>query len=408
MYEDFYGFSERPFQLTPDPSFYFESATHKKALSYLGYGLNQGEGFIVITGEVGAGKSTLVGHLRNRLDWHSVTVGEVVTSALGSDEMIGMAAHSFGLNVDSSDKASALAEIENFLQDEARAGRKVLLVVDEAQNLTVGALEELRMLSNFHLGAQPLLQMLLLGQPEFRQLLTGWDQLEQLRQRVIATHHLEAMQPEEIEPYVMHRLEHVGYKLCPRFQGDVWRLIHRESRGIPRLVNRIMSRVLMKGAMEQREVIAEDTLRAVLDEINGRVAETPPAGGINLVSEDSQPYRRDEHQSAPVSESESEHESRPQHEPNQSEPAEGNALLDAQIEAIEQAFYERDSQISALREELGQIAHGMPAKAADSDTVQRLAALEARLDDQERTLRQVLTMMINYFETNATRDRDAA
>ena len=399
MYEDFYGFSERPFQLTPDPSFYFESATHKKALSYLGYGLSQGEGFIVITGEVGAGKSTLVGHLRNRLDWNSVTVGEVVTSALGSDEMIGMAAHSFGLQVDSSDKASALAEIENFLQDEARAGRKVLLVVDEAQNLTVGALEELRMLSNFHLGAQPLLQMLLLGQPEFRQLLTEWDQLEQLRQRVIATHHLEAMQPDEIEPYVMHRLEHVGYKLCPRFQGDVWRLIHRESRGIPRLVNRIMSRVLMKGAMEQREVIAEDTLRVVLDEINGRVAETPPAGGMNLVSEDSQAYRRAE----PEQECEMQ-----QDQPQQRESADSGALLDAQVEAIERAFYERDNEISALREELAQVAKGMPAAATDSDTVQRLASLEARLDDQERTLRQVLTMMINYFENNAARDRDAA
>ena len=399
MYEDFYGFSERPFQLTPDPSFYFESATHKKALSYLGYGLSQGEGFIVITGEVGAGKSTLVGHLRNRLDWNSVTVGEVVTSALGSDEMIGMAAHSFGLQVDSSDKASALAEIENFLQDEARAGRKVLLVVDEAQNLTVGALEELRMLSNFHLGAQPLLQMLLLGQPEFRQLLTEWDQLEQLRQRVIATHHLEAMQPDEIEPYVMHRLEHVGYKLCPRFQGDVWRLIHRESRGIPRLVNRIMSRVLMKGAMEQREVIAEDTLRVVLDEINGRVAETPPAGGMNLVSEDSQAYRR--------AESEQEYEMQ-QDQPQQHESPDSGALLDAQVEAIERAFYERDNEISALREELAQVAKGMPAAATDSDTVQRLASLEARLDDQERTLRQVLTMMINYFENNAARDRDAA
>ena len=399
MYEDFYGFSERPFQLTPDPSFYFESATHKKALSYLGYGLSQGEGFIVITGEVGAGKSTLVGHLRNRLDWNSVTVGEVVTSALGSDEMIGMAAHSFGLQVDTSDKASALAEIENFLQDEDRAGRKVLLVVDEAQNLTVGALEELRMLSNFHLGAQPLLQMLLLGQPEFRQLLTEWDQLEQLRQRVIATHHLEAMQPDEIEPYVMHRLEHVGYKLCPRFQGDVWRLIHRESRGIPRLVNRIMSRVLMKGAMEQREVIAEDTLRVVLDEINGRVAETPPAGGMNLVSEDSQAYHRTE----PEQESEMQ-----QDQPQEHESANSGALLDAQVEAIERAFYERDNEISSLREELAQVAKGMPAAATDSDTVQRLASLEARLDDQERTLRQVLTMMINYFENNAARDRDAA
>ena len=108
MYENYYGFSERPFQLTPDPAFYFESVTHKKALSYLGYGLQQGEGFIVITGEVGAGKSTLVGHLQSRLDWNTVTIGEVVTSSLGGDEMIAMAAHSFGIDVDTQDKAGAL------------------------------------------------------------------------------------------------------------------------------------------------------------------------------------------------------------------------------------------------------------------------------------------------------------
>ncbi|MBX7457483.1 AAA family ATPase [Qipengyuania sp. 1NDH17] len=385
MYEDFYGFSERPFQLTPDPSFYFESVTHKKALSYLGYGLNQGEGFIVITGEVGAGKSTLVGHLRNRLDWNSVTVGEVVTSALGSDEMIGMAAHSFGLEVDAGDKAGALSAIELFLQDEARAGRKVLLIIDEAQNLTVGALEELRMLSNFHLGAKPLLQMLLLGQPEFRQLLSEWDQLEQLRQRVIASHHLEAMQPNEIEPYVMHRLEHVGYKLCPGFEGDVWSLIHRESRGIPRLVNRIMSRVLMKGAMEEREIIGEDLVRAVIDEMNGRAVETAPAA----------PVKKHAPQPLPVTP--------PVEEPVASEPADEAALLDAQIEAIEKAFAQRDKAISSLRKEMANLAQSASSEPS-GDVEERLAAIEMRLEEQERSLRHVLTMMIDYFESSATRN----
>lgn len=385
MYEDFYGFSERPFQLTPDPSFYFESVTHKKALSYLGYGLDQGEGFIVITGEVGAGKSTLVGHLRNRLDWNSVTVGEVVTSALGSDEMIGMAAHSFGLEVDAADKAGALSAIELFLQDEARAGRKVLLVIDEAQNLTVGALEELRMLSNFHLGAKPLLQMLLLGQPEFKQLLSEWEELEQLRQRVIASHHLEAMQPDEIEPYVMHRLERVGYKLCPGFEGDVWSLIHRESRGIPRLVNRIMSRVLMKGAMEEREVIGEDLVRAIIDEINGRAVETVPAS----------PKKKQMPQPSPTSHS--------VEGPAASQQGNDGALLEAQIEAIENAFAERDKAIASLRKELA-ILSQTSAVEPSGDIDERLTTIETRLEEQERTLRHVLTMMIDYFESSATRN----
>ena len=191
MYEQFYGFSGRPFQLTPDPQFYFESTSHKKAMSYLGYGLAQGEGFIVITGEVGAGKSTLVAHLMRKVDPRELTVGQIVTSNLDGEEMIHVAAQAFGIEVEGRDKAATLGAIEAFLQDEARAGRRCLLVVDESQNLSVEALEELRMLSNFQLGAHPLLQTLLLGQPEFKRVLAAHDQLEQLRQRVIAAHHLD-------------------------------------------------------------------------------------------------------------------------------------------------------------------------------------------------------------------------
>ncbi|KPQ38284.1 MAG: putative secretion ATPase, PEP-CTERM locus subfamily, partial [Porphyrobacter sp. HL-46] len=166
MYDQYYSFTARPFQLTPDPQFYFESVSHKKAMSYLGYGLSQGEGFIVITGEVGAGKSTLVAHLMERIDPAALTVAQVVTSALDDDELVHVVAQAFGLAVEGHDKAGALGAIERFLQDEARAGRRCLLVVDECQNLDLTALEELRMLSNFQLGSHPLLQSLLLGQPE--------------------------------------------------------------------------------------------------------------------------------------------------------------------------------------------------------------------------------------------------
>ena len=171
MFDDFYGLTARPFQLTPDPNFYFESATHRKALSYLGYGMAQSEGFIVITGEVGAGKSTLVAHLMQKIDREQMTVGQVVTSNLDGEELVHVVAQSFGLEVEGKDKASALGSIETFLHDEARAGRRTMLVVDESQNLSVEALEELRMLSNFQLGSHPLLQLLLLGQPEFKQVL---------------------------------------------------------------------------------------------------------------------------------------------------------------------------------------------------------------------------------------------
>ena len=397
MYEDFYGFSERPFQLTPDPSFFFESVTHKKALTYLNYGIAQGEGFIVITGEVGAGKSTLVGHLRNRLDWNSVRVGEIVTSALGDNEMITMAAHSFGLEVEAGDKAGALAQIEHFLQDEARAGRKVLLIVDEAQNLTVGALEELRMLSNFHLGAQPLLQMLLLGQPEFRQLLNEWDELEQLRQRIIASHHLDAMEADEVRPYVMHRLDHVGYSTRPQFEDGVWRLVQDESRGIPRLVNRILSRVLMRGAMESRDTIDEALVETVIDEMNGRKSETPPMIDTNSDAYESRP-------SSPqaVATGDREIEDSPAQPSRAGEPA----LLDAQIEAIEQAFADRDRIVASLRKEVSELKEAgyRPAQEGDGDIAERLTSIESRMEDQERTLRQVLAMMIDYFENSASQD----
>ncbi len=174
MFDDFYGLTGKPFQLTPDPAFYFRSVTHRKALSYLGYGLAQGEGFIVITGEVGAGKSTLVAHLdrhdrpepadrRRRSSPASSTRRRSSTSSPRAS----------GSTIEGHDKASALGAIEGFLHDEARAGRRCLLIVDESQNLSIAALEELRMLSNFQLGSHPLLQTLLLGQPEFRATLQG-------------------------------------------------------------------------------------------------------------------------------------------------------------------------------------------------------------------------------------------
>ena len=389
MYEQFYGFSERPFQLTPDPAFFFESVTHKKALSYLGYGLNQGEGFIVITGEVGAGKSTLVGHLRNKIDADRVTIGEVVTSGLDGDAMLTMAAHSFGFSVPSGDKAAALTAIESFLHEEARDGRKVILIVDEAQNLSVGALEELRMLSNFHLGSQPLLQLVLLGQPEFRQLLEEWDELEQIRQRVIAAHHLEAMQPDEIEQYVSHRLKHVGWTGNPDFEPQIWERIYEESRGIPRLVNRLMSRLLMRGAARSQSHLDVALFDAVVTEMHG--------GGDQVSKPRKQPVQ--------VGEATTTAEVDEEAAPGTSAEVDAKqaGLLDAQIEAIEHAFSEHEKSIASLREEIG--AMGIRAPERDTSEIEkRITAIESKLDEQERSLRHVLSMMIDYFESDASRD----
>ena len=396
MYEEFYGFTERPFQLTPDPAFYFESITHKKALSYLGYGLNQGEGFVVITGEVGAGKSTLVAHLKQKLDERRMTVGEVVTSALDGEEMIHVAARSFGLDVEGGDKASALAAIELFLHEEARGGRRVLLIVDEAQNLSIGALEELRMLSNFQLGSHPLLQTLLLGQPEFKHLLAQSDELEQLRQRVIAAHHLEAMQPGEMEPYVTHRLEHVGWTGNPEFASAIWPRLHKATLGIPRKVNQVMNRLLLMGALEEQSMLEVDMLDAVIEEMSGDASaeaqEAPQRArpDRNLPASDAIAKARTE--AAPVMS-------------KADEAARKKGLLDHQIEAIEGAFAQRDKHMAALRREVEKLAAAKDSGGAvPEDLDQRLSAIEQRLDDQERSLRHVLTMMIDYFESTGTRE----
>jgi general secretion pathway protein A len=270
MYDQFYGLTGRPFQLTPDPQFYFESGTHRKALSYLGYGLAQGEGFIVITGEVGAGKSTLVGHLMQSIDKARLTAATIVTSHLSALDMVHMAAESFGINSNGMDKAATLTAIEHHMHAEARAGRRCLLIVDEAQNLSVEALEELRMLSNFQLGASALLQVFLLGQPEFRDLLKSAPELEQLRQRVIATHHLEAMEADEVQPYLAHRLSRVGWTGRPSSTDDAIAALFAETKGVPRKLNTLMNRVLLMGAVEQLSVIDGALVKAVVADLAGQ------------------------------------------------------------------------------------------------------------------------------------------
>ena len=267
MYDQFYGFTGRPFQLTPDPHFYFESGTHRKAMSYLGYGLAQGEGFIVITGDVGAGKTTLVGHLMNTIDPNRLTAVKLVSTQVEGDDLLRLVAEQFGVEWEGQSKAELLRSIEQYLREEARAGKRTLLIVDEGQNLAISALEELRMLSNFQLGGHSLLQIFLLGQPEFRQTLFHSPALEQLRQRVIATHHLDPMEPEEVEPYILHRLGKVGWTGNPSFSPDAFEEIFDYSEGVPRKLNVLVSRLLLYGAVEQMHRITAQNVRSVVAEI---------------------------------------------------------------------------------------------------------------------------------------------
>ena len=268
MYSDHYGLTDRPFQLTPDPRFYFDSATHRKAMAYLGYGLAQGEGFIVITGEIGTGKTTLVGHLMATIDDSRLTAIKIVSTQIEGDDMLRMAAQGMGLSSEGLEKAQVLDRIERYLIEQAQGGKRVLLIVDEAQNLPVSALEELRMLSNFQSAGHALLQIFLLGQPEFRQKLHGSERLEQLRQRVIATHHLEPMQANEIEPYIVHRLSLAGWTGNPQFTADAYAAMYAHSDGVPRRLNALASRVMLYGAIEQLSQIDGAALETVIADMD--------------------------------------------------------------------------------------------------------------------------------------------
>jgi general secretion pathway protein A len=374
MFDDFYGLSAKPFQLTPDPAFYFRSTTHRKALSYLGYGLAQGEGFIVITGEVGAGKSTLVAHLMGTIDPQQLTVAQIVTSKLDDEEIVHVVAQSFGLEVEGHDKATALGAIEGFLHDEARAGRRCLLIVDESQNLSVEALEELRMFSNFQLGNHPLLQTLLLGQPEFRATLQGHAALEQLRQRVIAAHHLEPMEKGEIEPYIKHRLELVGWESNPSFDQRVFTELYEASGGIPRRVNQIANRLLLLGAVEERTRIDGGMLKAVLDEMHAEKA-FPEAAP--------QPMPKAEPMVQVLT-------------PLKHEPRIDQEMLDTLLA-------ERDVQIAELQQAIVELAGHDHVTALQ----EQVARLEAKVFEQERTIRQTLTMLIEWIETEMDQTKAA-
>jgi putative secretion ATPase (PEP-CTERM system associated) len=368
MYDQFYGFTGRPFQLTPDPAFYFESGTHRKAMSYLGYGLAQGEGFIVITGDVGAGKTTLVGHLMNTIDPNRLTAVKLVSTQVEGDDLLRLVAEQFGIEWEGQSKAELLRAMEQYLREQARAGRRTLLIVDEGQNLAISALEELRMLSNFQLGGHSLLQIFLLGQPEFRQTLFHSPTLEQLRQRVIATHHLDPMEPEEVEPYILHRLGKVGWTGNPSFSPDSFELMYDYSEGVPRKLNVLVSRLLLFGAVEELNRINAQHVRNVIAEIESD-------RGIDEASLAPLPVEEVVAQAATAG------------APHAAVPHEWP------VASAERAPFAAPATDAAA-----------PVVAAPQDTAQfdalraQISALETRIAEQDEALRRVLDLLIEWVE----------
>ncbi len=272
MYESHFGLSGSPFQLNPDPAFYFDSRGHSNALAYLKFGAHQGEGFIVVTGEIGAGKTTLVRTLLEGLNPEQVVAAQVVSTQLESGELLQAILMSFGIASSSNSKAHLIGSLEAFLTSLAAKGRRALLIIDEAQNLKHEAVEELRMLSNFQLGKYGLLQSFLVGQPELRQLLQS-KSMEQLRQRVIASCHLGPLAPAETQAYIEHRLRLVGWANRPSFAPDSFERIHLWTGGVPRKINRLCNRLLLGAFLSNEEQISSLLVDRTAGELKSEIGE---------------------------------------------------------------------------------------------------------------------------------------
>lgn len=281
MYESFYNLSGKPFQLSPDPDFYYESRVHKRAYAYLEYGLYQGEGFIVITGEVGAGKTTIVRNLLTHLDASKVVAAHLVSTMLDADDLVRAVCGAFGLHTKGADKASLLSELEQFLRGVAQERKRALLIVDEAQNLTPRAIEELRMLSNFQSGERALLQSFLVGQPELRRVMQN-PRMQQLRQRVIASYHLGPLDRAETEAYIEHRLRRVGWKGDPKIDVEGYDAIFAFTAGIPRRINMIANRLMLAGFLGNTHTLTAKDVEIVAGEIKEELsAAGKPGFGLN-------------------------------------------------------------------------------------------------------------------------------
>ncbi|MGE0622584.1 MAG: XrtA/PEP-CTERM system-associated ATPase [Pseudomonadales bacterium] len=268
MYEEHFGLSAKPFQLSPDANFFFPSKEHKRALSFLEYGLEQADGFIVITGDVGTGKTTIVQALLSAINPADAMVANIVTTQLQEDDLMHLVAANFGLRVNANSKALLLRDLERLFIQQAQENRRVLLIVDEAQNLPPRSVEELRMLSNFQYKGRPLVQIFLLGQEEFRNTLLS-EGFEQLRQRVIATYHLNPLDDEETRTYIEHRLSCAGYRGRPNFTDGAFAAIFRASEGVPRRINNLCDRILLYTFLEDIELVSTEVVETVSQELGG-------------------------------------------------------------------------------------------------------------------------------------------
>jgi general secretion pathway protein A len=267
MYREFFGLKEKPFNVTSDPDFLFLSRVHKEALSHLTYGIKERKGFLEITGEIGAGKTTLCRALLNQLDANTKTAF-ILNSTLPEMQLLEAIVEDFGITVERKNKVSILKQFNNFLLEEATRGNNVVLIIDEAQNIKPGMLEEIRMLSNLETDKTKLLQIVLVGQPELKNRLAS-PSLKQLRQRIGVRFHITPLSRQEVPEYINHRLRVAGSNGMIHFTDDAIGSIFKYSGGIPRLINVVCDKALLSAYVMETSEISFGIVERSIREIEG-------------------------------------------------------------------------------------------------------------------------------------------
>jgi len=269
VYLEYYGLTEPPFDITPNPRFLFYSAKHREAFNHLLYGIRERKGFVQMTGEVGAGKTTLCRAMLEQLDDHYATA-LILNPIMTADELVKAVAVEFCLPVNGLDRLDTVTLINQFLLHQVEHGKETVLIIDEAQNLTDELLEQVRLLSNLETDDRKLLQIILFGQPELRDRLNN-PRLRQLRQRITVRYHLPPLKRYEVIQYVQHRLHVSGGNGTPYFtRPALWR-VHRYSQGIPRLVNAVCDKALLAGFVQQSERIDFRMVGQAVRELEGHI-----------------------------------------------------------------------------------------------------------------------------------------
>ncbi|MBI4684854.1 MAG: AAA family ATPase [Nitrospirae bacterium] len=280
MYKTFFGFKCRPFQLTPDPEFLFMSRVHKRALTYLNYGISDNFGFILITGAIGTGKTTIIRALLKKIP-NEIKIARINNTKVTSHQLISLINDDFGLDIKGKDKTQLLGDLTDFLIKQYAEGGRSVLIIDEAQNLSADMLEEIRLLSNLETDKSKLLQIILIGQPELNLTLSK-PELEQLRQRIAINTYISPLTRDETESYIRHRLKVAGNENAVRFENGVIDVIYDFSKGTPRLINILCEFVFLALFAEEKKII---DLALIKDVIGDLIHARPETKANELISQ---------------------------------------------------------------------------------------------------------------------------